>query len=82
VIMDNRLEVRKTDEDIIRWCEQEGIKVCVMTTKNETPDWHNDETPIERYEPIRWNSLAVWMGVVVFCGGGWLGFLFAMWLES
>jgi hypothetical protein len=52
-----------------------------MTTKNEA-DWHNDETPIERYEPIRWNSLAVWMGVVVFCGGGWLGFLFAMWLES
>ena len=81
MIMDNRLEVSKTDEDIIRWCEQEGIKVHVMTTKNE-PDWHNDETPIERYESIRWNSLAVWMGVVVFCGGGWLGFLFAMWLES
>jgi len=90
VIMHNRLEAEPcphcefvTPENLTMTISG-GPVHCVtkLPFKEGGEDWHNDNTPVVRYQPVRNNWSAVLWGAFWFCGGGWLGFLFAMWLES
>ncbi len=57
------------------------FEVSELPGKEGGEDWHNDATPMEP-EQFSSVSFAVWMLVVGFCGGSWIGFLFGLWLES